>query len=125
MCTDSRRQGREFPDLAASQLGDPTDQQWLHDLAHASTLEGLIAEGEEQWLAAESGYRECLRVLGFPRDVRLEPKALEGLGESLCQQGDRIAAADAYRDAQHIYERLGTWDESKHLWEPVDRLVIP
>ena len=71
------------------------------------------AEGEEQWLAAESGYRECLRVLGFPRDVRLEPKALEGLSEPLCQQGDRIAAADAYRDAQHIYERLGTWDESK------------
>jgi tetratricopeptide (TPR) repeat protein len=104
-----------FLELATAHVGDPTDKQWLRGLAHASQLQGAIAELDNHWAAAESSYGECLRLLGFHRDVRLESKALEGLARSLAAQGDRQGAVEIIRRAGAIYEELGMWHHSERI----------
>ena len=114
---------REFLELASAHVGDPTDKQWLRGLAHASQLQGAIAELEGQWQAAESSYGECLRLLGFHRDVRLESRALEGLARCLAKQDDLSGAVDVLRRAQEIFERLGMWHQSERLREVAAEMV--
>jgi tetratricopeptide (TPR) repeat protein len=110
-------EARKHLDQAEKFVGDPGDVQWLRGLAHTAQLQGRIAEVTADWRSAETAYRECLRLLRFHPDARLQTRAQEGLARALWQEGEHFSALDELHDASHTFERLGMWAQAERVAE--------